>query len=183
MAIYSAPFRLTGQTASDIKVGGAYGFYFTTGVYVIKLVNKSENHFFYATLQSAGFDICANEDGVIEPGNYKTISTGLYLDEQQEPPFAPDEVEPIITPELQIRPRSGLAFKYGVTVLNSPGTIDYDYRYPNEIKVILINHGKYPFEYKNGDRIAQGVVALTVQTPSIPTKDTNRTGGLGSTGK
>lgn len=87
--------------------------------------------------------------------------------------------------EMQVRPRSGLAFKHGVTVLNAPGTIDADYR--GELKVLLINHGPEPFEIKPGERIAQIVVApvsAAVFTEVRELSDTQRgAGGFGSTGK
>jgi dUTP pyrophosphatase len=87
--------------------------------------------------------------------------------------------------EAQVRPRSGLAAKHGVTVLNSPGTIDADYR--GEIKVILINHGAAPFVVKRGERIAQMVIAPVVQAALVPVATLSPTdrgaGGFGSTGR
>jgi dUTP pyrophosphatase len=87
--------------------------------------------------------------------------------------------------EAQVRPRSGLAFKHGITVLNSPGTIDADYR--GEVKVLLINHGTEPFEIKNGERIAQLVIAkheTAVWEITTELSETGRgAGGYGSTGK
>lgn len=101
---------------------------------------------FYATEGSAGMDLCASTESsiILSPGERKLIPTGLRI-------ALPAGFE------AQVRPRSGLALKFGVTVLNSPGTIDSDYR--GEIGVILINHGTEPFEVKQGDRIAQMVVA------------------------
>lgn len=114
----------------------------------IKIINKSTNELpSYATALSAGMDIRANlpKEGVsIMPNERCVIPTGLHI-------ALPKGVE------AQIRPRSGLAAKHGVTVLNSPGTIDADYR--GEIGVILINHGEQPFQVQNGDRIAQMVIA------------------------
>lgn len=100
----------------------------------------------YATSGSAGMDIHAMlaEAVTLHPGERRLIPTGLKIE-------LPDGYE------AQIRPRSGLALKYGVTVLNTPGTIDSDYR--GEIGVVLINLGQEDFEVKNGDRIAQMVVA------------------------
>lgn len=100
----------------------------------------------YQTKEAAGFDLhaCIDEQVVIESGQIGLVPTGLALE-------IPKGFEG------QIRPRSGLAFKNGVTVLNTPGTIDSDYR--GEIKVILINHGKEPFKIEQGDRIAQMVIA------------------------
>lgn len=128
------------------------------------------------TEYSSGMDLfAAVEDPVIIlPSEYKSIPTGLYLD-------IPKRYE------AQIRPRSGLALKYGVTVLNSPGTIDADYH--GEVKVILINHGKEPFTIYRGDRIAQMVVApynrvhwhLVKDTECLSQSDRG-TQGFGSTG-
>lgn len=128
----------------------------------------------YKTAGAAGADVCAflSEPVIIKKGERALIPTGLY--------FAIPEGY-----EVQVRPRSGLAAKNGVTVLNTPGTIDSDYR--GEIKVILINLGNEDFEVKNGERIAQIVVApVTIgsflQVDSLD--ETERgSGGFGSTGK
>lgn len=141
----------------------------------INFVNESDNQDpEYATAGSAGFDLRSNVDLIINPGNFDKVPTGLFF--QLPPNF-----------EMQVRPRSGLAAKYGVTVLNTPGTIDSDYR--GEIIVILINHGKEPFKIEKGDRIAQAVVAQTVSSfinlnkVSQILDDTERSsGGFGSTG-
>lgn len=126
----------------------------------------------YATVGSAGIDIRSTENCFIEAGNYRLVKTGLRI---QLP----------IGYEAQIRPRSGLAYKKGVTVLNSPGTIDSDYR--GEIGVILINHGKSTFHISAGDRIAQMVIAKYVRTELVlkeSLEDTERgEGGFGSTGE
>jgi dUTP pyrophosphatase len=126
----------------------------------------------YQTKEAAGFDLHAIEDVVIKPGERKLIGTGLAF-----------EIE--FGYEVQIRPRSGLAFKHGITVLNTPGTIDSDYR--GEIKVLLINHGRESFEIKKGERIAQAVIAPVVQAEISEVEelgDTERgAGGFGSTGK
>lgn len=127
----------------------------------------------YATESSAGMDVRAKLEApvVLQPGAYRLIPTGLYA------------ALPAGT-ELQVRPRSGLAFKHGVTVLNAPGTIDADYR--GEIGVLLINHGAQPFTVENGERIAQLVLAryeriAWKETETLP--DTTRgAGGFGSTG-
>jgi len=120
----------------------------------VKFINKSNNQDpEYQTSGAAGFDFRANlsEGETIVLGasgsgnNIAMIPTGLYFE-------LPN------TLELQVRPRSGLAAKKGVTVLNSPGTVDSDYR--GEVKVILINHGTEMFVIQNGDRIAQGVIAV-----------------------
>lgn len=141
----------------------------------LRIVNTSNNELpTYATKGSAGMDLRANlqEDVVIAPGERKLISTGLFI-------------ELPVGYEAQIRPRSGLALKKGVTVLNSPGTIDADYR--GEIGIILINHGEESFTVANGERIAQMVIAKheTVEFEQVESLDeTERgAGGFGSTGK
>lgn len=127
----------------------------------------------YKTAGAAGADVCALLDDkvVLKPGERTILPTGLFFEIPQGY-------------EIQVRPRSGLAAKNGVTVLNTPGTIDSDYR--GELKVILINLGDSDFEVSSGDRIAQIVVAPVtlgnfIQVESI--SETERgTGGFGSTG-
>lgn len=127
----------------------------------------------YQTPYSAGADLYANLENpvTIDPGKRSLISTGLYLE-------IPANFEG------QIRPRSGLAYKHGITVLNSPGTIDADYR--GEIKILLINLGEVSYTINNNDRIAQLVitpVTKAVFTQENTINDTDRgTGGFGSTG-
>ena len=125
----------------------------------------------YQTKEAAGFDLHSIEDIVLNPGERKLIATGLAF-----------EIE--YGYEVQIRPRSGLAFKHGITVLNSPGTIDSDYR--GEIKILLINHSNEKFEIKKGDRIAQAVVAPVIQAEIVEVEELSETkrgeGGFGSTG-
>lgn len=141
----------------------------------VKIVNKSNNPLpAYATENSAGMDLRAslNEPVVLHPGERKLIPTGLYI-------------ELPLGYEAQVRPRSGLALKKGVTVLNSPGTIDADYR--GEIGVILINHSNEKFEVKSGERICQMVIAKheTVdlfQVESLTVTERGA-GGFGHTGK
>ena len=141
----------------------------------IQIINRS-NHDLpaYETEMSAGMDLRADieEPVLLQPLERKLISTGLYLALPQG--F-----------EAQIRPRSGLAYKHGLTVLNSPGTIDADYR--GEIKVLLVNLSKEDFSISSGDRIAQMVIAKHEQ-PEFELvgelSDTARgAGGFGSTGK
>ena len=125
----------------------------------------------YATGGSSGMDLRASEAVTVEPGEFKSVGTGLRL-----------EIPPGI--EGQVRPRSGLALKYGVTLLNSPGTIDSDYR--GEIKVIVINHGKEAWSAEPGDRIAQ-IVFMPVTRVNFSEADDLRgsdraSGGFGSTG-
>lgn len=127
----------------------------------------------YETLHAAGMDLRANisETITLEPGQRMLIPTGLF-------------VAIPVGYEAQVRPRSGLAFKHGITVLNSPGTIDSDYR--GEIKVLLIHHGDVPFPVQPGERIAQIVVARhesVVWEPVVELESTERgEGGYGSTG-
>ena len=141
---------------------------------VVKIVNKSDNALpQYETGGSAGLDVRSAENGLLKPGEFKLITTGLRV----EIPYGY---------EIQVRPRSGLALKHGITVLNSPGTIDADYR--GEIGVILINHGQSDFEIKAGDRIAQLVVAPVERIQWQETGELNSStkrgeNGFGSTGK
>ena len=129
---------------------------------------------FYATTHAAGADLRAaiDADKVIEPGDHALIPTGFAM-------ALPDNFE------TQVRPRSGLALKHGVTVLNTPGTIDADYR--GEVGVILINHGKVPFHIQRGDRIAQMIIAPFVQADFKSVSELSETargeGGFGSSGK
>jgi len=122
----------------------------------------------YQTPGAAGFDIPANEALVLQPMQRASVSTGIFIRNM------PTDLE------LQIRPRSGLALKHGITVLNTPGTIDSDYK--QEVKVILINLGEHPFEIKPGDRIAQGVFHKVERPACIPVLGNKREGGFGSTG-
>jgi dUTP pyrophosphatase len=130
----------------------------------------------YQSAHAAGLDLVAavaeNAPLVLAPGKHALVPTGLAI-------ALPAGFE------AQVRPRSGLAAKHGVTVLNSPGTIDADYR--GEIQVILINHGAEPFAIKRGERIAQMVIAAVVQAELVvmaKLSDTDRgAGGFGSTGR
>lgn len=140
----------------------------------IPIINKSTNpHPAYATAHAAGMDIRAFVESpvTIQPMQRALIPTGLYM-------ALPAGYE------AQIRPRSGLAINSGITMLNTPGTIDADYR--GEIKVIVINLGDQPFVVNNGDKIAQMVVARyeTVQWEPVDSLDETRrgTGGFGHTG-
>jgi dUTP pyrophosphatase len=138
-----------------------------------------------ATESAAGYDLCAwlmesyDEQTLVAPHSTLIVPTGLNVN-------IPNGYE------IQIRPRSGLAAKFGVTVLNTPGTIDSDYCGDGEdfeLKVILINHNKIPFTIKHGDRIAQMVVAKLADHELVEVEEfgstdkTSRKGGLGSTGK
>jgi dUTP pyrophosphatase len=138
----------------------------------IKKLNQNAVIPAYQTKEAAGFDLHSIDDVIIKPGERKLIGTGLAF-----------EIE--FGYEVQIRPRSGLAYKHGITVLNTPGTIDSDYR--GEIKVLLINHSSEAFEVKKGERIAQAVIAPVIQAEIVEVEnlsDTERgSGGFGSTGK
>lgn len=140
----------------------------------VKIINQSSHpNPAYQTEFSAGMDLHANIEESISliPGARMLIPTGLFIE-------LPKGYE------AQVRPRSGLALKHGITVLNSPGTIDADYR--GEIKVLLINHGQETFEIQNGERIAQMVVAQHAVVQWANTTELNVTergdGGYGSTG-
>lgn len=145
---------------------------------IVKVYNASKNPLpQYETFGSAGMDVRAMLDApvAIHPGNRMLIPTGLY-------------VEIPVGYEIQVRPRSGLALKKGITVLNTPGTVDSDYR--NGIGVILINLGQDDFIVESGDRIAQIVLNQVPQIEWIPVNSTEELsstdrglGGFGSTGK
>jgi dUTP pyrophosphatase len=140
----------------------------------VKIVNQSSNPLpAYQTIHAAGMDLSANltESIVLQPLERKLIPTGLYIELPEKS-------------EAQIRPRSGLALKHGITVLNSPGTIDSDYR--GELKVLLINLSNEPFTINHGDRIAQMVIARVEQAHLLEvmelTSSDRASGGFGSTG-
>lgn len=141
----------------------------------VKIVNKSQNSLpLYSTAQSAGMDLRADlvDNLVIRPLERKLIPTGLFI-------HLPDGYE------AQIRPRSGLAINKGITVLNSPGTIDADYR--GEIKIILINLSQEDFVVNNGERIAQMIISSykQVEWEEVAQLDESERGegGFGHTGK
>ena len=142
----------------------------------VKVVNKSNNALpAYETKNSAGMDLRAYlPDGpvILQPMQRALIPTGLYIE-------IPEGYEG------QVRPRSGLAIKYGITVLNTPGTIDADYR--GELKQILINLSDQPFVINNGDRIAQIIFARCEQAEMVEVEELSETergaGGFGHTGK
>jgi dUTP pyrophosphatase len=141
----------------------------------IKYVNTTEfKNPSYANEGDSGFDLRANENGVLDPMGRVLVPTGLFFE-------LPKGYE------LQIRPRSGLAYKHGVTVLNSPGTVDNGYR--GEIKVLLVNLSKKRFSWNKGERIAQGVVSHRIGADYgelLEVKNLDSTergeGGFGSTG-
>mgnify|MGYP000986754568 CR=1 FL=1 len=141
----------------------------------VKVINKSKHSLpEYATLHAAGLDLRANIKSPIELGTLERtiVPTGIFM--ELPPGF-----------EAQVRPRSGLAAKHGVTVLNSPGTIDADYR--GEVGVILVNCSNDPFIIRDGERIAQLIIAKHEQIEweeSETLSDSNRgQGGFGHTGK
>ena len=141
---------------------------------IVRVINKSNNPLpEYSTPQSAGFDLRANLDNIeiLKPGERKLVGTGLFI--ALEPGY-----------EAQVRPRSGLALKKGITVLNAPGTVDADYR--GEVGVILYNAGHEDFEIVPGERIAQMVIAKyeRINWEQVETLDeTERgAGGFGHSG-
>ena len=140
----------------------------------IKIINKSQHELpNYETIASAGMDLRANiqEPVTLQPLERTLVKTGLFI-------------ELPIGFEAQVRPRSGLAFKKGITVLNSPGTVDADYR--GEIGVILVNLSNEAFVIENGERIAQLIIAKHERAEWIQVQDLSETsrgeGGFGSTG-
>ena len=126
----------------------------------------------YEAAGASGADLKSKEDGILKSGERRLVKTGVFI----ELPAGY---------EAQVRPRSGLALKHGITMLNSPGTIDSDYR--GEIGVIMINHGSEPFVYKKGDRIAQLVISkysrVEFKNTLSLTETVRGAGGFGHTGK
>ena len=126
----------------------------------------------YATDGAAGLDVVAAEDLTLAPGQRHAVATGFSV-------AIPEGYE------VQVRPRSGLALKHGITCLNTPGTIDHDYR--GEVKVILANLGSEPFEVRRGERIAQLVPAPVLKAQFVEVAELGGTargaGGFGSTGQ
>lgn len=140
----------------------------------IRIINKSHHPLpSYETEASAGMDLRANIEGslILKPMERMLIPSGLFI-------------ELPIGFEAQIRPRSGLAFKHGVTILNSPGTIDADYR--GELKILLVNFSDIDFEIRNGDRIAQMIISKHEQVNwdevEVLNETVRGTGGYGHTG-
>lgn len=140
----------------------------------VKIINRSRHQLpTYATVLSAGMDVRASLDAPVElaPGERRLIPTGLYI-------ALPEGYE------CQVRPRSGLALRHGITLVNTPGTVDADYR--GEIGVILINLGQEPFIIADGERIAQLVVKRYERVEWEPVESLDTTirgeGGFGSTG-
>jgi len=140
----------------------------------IRIINRSKNVLpAYETLHAAGMDLRADIEGtiVLQPMERKLVPTGLHIE-------LPEGFE------AQIRPRSGLAFKYGIGIVNSPGTIDADYR--GEIKVLLINFSDKVFEINSGDRIGQMIIArhekVTWGQVDVLNETTRGVGGYGHTG-
>jgi dUTP pyrophosphatase len=140
----------------------------------IRIINRSKNTLpAYETIHSAGMDLRADLESpvLLNPMERKLIPTGLHIELPEGH-------------EAQIRPRSGLAYKHGISIVNSPGTIDADYR--GEIKVLLINLSTEPFEINSGDRIAQMIVSkhekVEWQEVEILNETTRGAGGYGHTG-
>ncbi|HTI59669.1 dUTP diphosphatase [Mucilaginibacter sp.] len=141
---------------------------------IIRIINRSKNNLpAYETAHAAGMDLRADLESAVtlQPMERKLIPTGLHIE-------LPEGFE------AQIRPRSGLAFKHGIGIVNSPGTIDADYR--GEIKVLLINFSAEPFEINTGDRIAQMIVArhekVSWEEVEILNETSRGAGGYGHTG-
>lgn len=126
----------------------------------------------YASEDAVGLDVSAAEELTLQPGERHAIATGFAIEIPRGY-------------EVQVRPRSGLAMKHGITCLNTPGTIDSDYR--GEVKVILINLGQEPFEIRRGERIAQLVPAPVLRADFVEAQELSETergsGGFGSTGR
>jgi dUTP pyrophosphatase len=126
----------------------------------------------YATAHAAGMDVVSAEDVILAPGARHAVATGFAI-------AIPEGYE------VQVRPRSGLALKHGITCLNTPGTIDADYR--GEVKVILANLGREPFAVRRGERIAQLVPAAVQRAAFAEVEELDETvrgaGGFGSTGR
>ena len=140
----------------------------------IRIINRSKNTLpAYETIHSAGMDLRADLESTVllNPMERKLIPTGLHIE-------LPEGYE------AQIRPRSGLAYKHGISIVNAPGTVDADYR--GEIKVLLINLSTEPFEISSGDRIAQMIVSkhekVEWQQVEILNETTRGAGGYGHTG-
>jgi dUTP pyrophosphatase len=126
----------------------------------------------YASKDAVGLDIASAEELTLQPGDRHGFATGFAIEIPRGY-------------EVQVRPRSGLAVRHGVTVLNTPGTIDSDYR--GEVKVILVNLGQEPFEIRRGERIAQLVPAPVLRADFVEVSELGKsqrgTGGFGSTGR
>jgi dUTP pyrophosphatase len=126
----------------------------------------------YASEDAVGLDVTAGEELILRPGERHAIATGFAIEIPRGY-------------EVQVRPRSGLAMKHGIPCLNTPGTIDSDYR--GEVKVILINLGQEPFEIRRGERIAQLVPAPVLRADFVEASELSNTergsGGFGSTGR
>ncbi len=125
----------------------------------------------YATAHSSGLDLRTSENVILQPGEYKLIPTGVAIE-------IPEGFEG------QVRPRSGLALKHGIACLNSPGTIDSDYR--GEVKVLLINHGKEVVRFERGERVAQLIISsyerVEVELVGDLQETVRSSGGFGHTG-
>ena len=138
---------------------------------LVERINENATVPFYAQVGDVGLDLFSIEEAMVNPGERMLIHTGIRIQ-------LPENTE------AQIRPRSGLALKYGITVLNTPGTIDKGYR--GEVGIILINHGNEPFLVKQNMKIAQMVIKPTITVEVEEVKELGETsrgeGGFGSTG-
>lgn len=163
---------------------------------MLEIQNKGTGELFYATSESGGFDLRNNgENFDLLPGERRIAKTGLFIaraetgyiqvfrDINKDINKLSNPAALEVLPVLDVVPRSGQAFKKGLTVLNSPGTVDMDFTGPDdEIGVILINLGKEILFINNGDRIAQGVCKLVFRAAGVAVKEDKRSGGFNSTG-
>jgi dUTP pyrophosphatase len=157
-------------------------------MFKMKTTNFQKEEFFYATPQSAGLDLRATESATIPPQELHMFSTGLYiedLDEQLLSTIQSNLTNSLFSfrliPELQIRPRSGLSAQKKLLLINTPATIDADYR--GELYISLFNLSKTPVLIEKGDRIAQMICTLAIQLNDFPIKPDKRgTNGFGSSG-
>ena len=165
--------------------GDVLGDYITSIPIKIQLIHPNAKIPTKATPHSAGYDVYAVEDKQIESSSSALVSSCIPFKTNYELIPLGFKVEIPVGYEIQIRPRSGLALKYGVTCLNSPGTIDADYR--GEVGVILINHGTDPYQIKAGDRIGQMVIAKVITSHFKQVEQLSQSqrgeGGYGSSGK
>lgn len=161
-------------TVSDVSNFVSNFSVITKNIIELEKVNPDAKMPVCADEGSSGYDICSVEEVTLEPGEFKIVKTGLKWSPKCN------------SLEMQIRPRSGLAAKHGVTVLNAPGTVDASYR--GEIGVILINHSKVAYKIEKGDRIAQAVIMrvekdFDFEFVNAVSNTSRGEGGFGSTGK
>ena len=175
MTIISGELKITNNDEILVSNNSISNFNVVTkNIIELEKVNPDAKMPVCADEGSSGYDICSVEEVTLEPGEFKIVKTGLKWSPKCN------------RLEMQIRPRSGLSAKHGVTVLNAPGTVDASYR--GEIGVILINHSKVAYKIEKGDRIAQAVIMIVEKDFDFEfvnsVSNTSRgEGGFGSTGK